>query len=72
MLGFIGFIFSAIWSVVGFIWLIITLGVLYNLWVESTLTTDKKLFWTIGMLIFPFFGPLAWILFGERTGDIAK
>ncbi|MEO0897882.1 MAG: PLDc N-terminal domain-containing protein [Bacteroidota bacterium] len=63
--------FSFIGGIIGFIWLIITLGVLYNIWVESKLETSSKLLWTIGIFILPFLGPLGWILFGERTGNMA-
>ncbi len=65
MFGLIGFIISAVW-------LIITLGVLYNIWVESSLENTPKVLWTLGILIAPFLGPLAWILFGERTGSMAR
>ncbi|GAB4421662.1 MAG: hypothetical protein OHK0039_36750 [Bacteroidia bacterium] len=48
-------------------WLLLTIGVLYNIWRKSQQETLTKVLWTIGILIFPFLGPVAWIIFGERT-----
>ncbi|RMG66305.1 MAG: hypothetical protein D6722_15230 [Bacteroidetes bacterium] len=48
-------------------WFLITIGVLFNIWKKSSLETAPKILWTLGILFFPFLGPVAWILFGDRT-----
>jgi len=47
-------------------WLLLTIGVLVNLWRSEDRSSSYKLIWTLGILIFPFLGPLAFILFGDR------
>ena len=49
------------------LWLVITIGALYNIWKGDSQTSMHKVLWTVGILVFPFLGPLAWILFGERA-----
>lgn len=51
---------------VGAVWLLITIGALFNIWKSDARATGNKVLWTVGILFFPFLGPLAWILFGER------
>lgn len=55
-------------KIIGVLWFLLTIGVLYNIWKKGQQDTLQKLLWTIGILAFPFLGPLAWIIFGERTG----
>lgn len=62
MIAFVKFLISLLW-------LLITLGVLFNIWKKSGLETIPKVFWTLGILFFPFLGPVAWIIWGDRTGQ---
>lgn len=59
--------FTLIGGLIGLVWFLITLGVAYNIVVKSNQSGTFKLLWIVGILLFPFLGPLAWILFGERT-----
>ncbi len=63
MIGLLKFV---IWAA----WLLVTIGVLVNIWQRSQQSTLNKVLWTVGILLFPFLGPLAWILFGERTSSL--
>lgn len=59
--------FTLIGGLISLVWFLITIGVAYNILVKSNQTGSYKLLWVLGILLFPFLGPLAWILFGERT-----
>ena len=63
MIGLLKFV---IWAA----WLLVTIGVLINIWQRSQQPVLGKVLWTVGILLFPFLGPLAWILFGERTNSL--
>lgn len=54
---------------ISIVWLLLTIGVLYNIWQKSRLDTLPKVLWTLGIFVFPFLGPVAWIFFGDRTGQ---
>jgi hypothetical protein len=63
MIGLLKFV---LWAA----WLLVTIGVLINIWQRSQQSSLSKVLWTLGILLFPFLGPLAWILFGERTNSL--
>jgi hypothetical protein len=53
--------------IVSIVWLLLTIGVLVNLWRDKAGSGSSKVLWTLGILIFPILGPVLFLLFGART-----
>lgn len=49
-----------------FLWLIITVVVLYNIWSEKATEITVKLMWTLVILFLPVLGPILWLWIGRR------
>ncbi len=53
-------------GLIGLILLVLVIYALFHI-VGSTATPLAKALWVVGILVFPFLGFLAWLLFGPRA-----
>ena len=58
--------FPLLGSLIGIVWFLLTLGMLFNLWKESKKPTLNKILWTGGILFAPVLGPILYMLFGMK------
>lgn len=49
------------------VWLFLTFGVLINLWRDQGSSNLHKVWWSLGILLFPILGPVLFLLFGTRN-----
>lgn len=59
-MGLIKFVLSVFWFV-------LTLGVLVRIWRNHSDSGVNKVLWTLGILLFPFLGPVVWLFYGKRN-----
>jgi hypothetical protein len=62
----LAFIFELCSGVIGLVWLILTIYVVFKV-LTSNATGTTKLLWLIAIFFLPILGPVLWLLLGNKT-----
>lgn len=53
---------------IGLVTLALDIWALSNIW-PASISTGRKILWTIGIVLFPFIGFIIWLFFGPKRAD---